>query len=203
MLMLDVHQPVEPTGAPLCSFSASGDSEALGFGERPTRAPAAHLSRYAGETRMIRPANRRRQMFLVKTPYWLGIGADALWAIGLLSPQAFGLLTGDDDFAPDWELRAVMAIGGVLMTGWTVLLLWGVRQPIQRRFLILVTAFPVVFGLFVVALMNVLKGNTYEIWILVKCPVLFISMIISYILADRIANDERKGLHAIRVEATP
>lgn len=144
---------------------------------------------------MTSPENRRRQMFLIKAPYWLGIGADALWAIGLLSPRAFELLTGNDDFAPDQELRAVMTIGGILMTGWTILLLWGVRQPIQRRFLILVTAFPVVFGLFVVAFLNVLKGNAYEIWIVAKCAILFISMIISYVLSSRIAMDEREGLH--------
>lgn len=137
-------------------------------------------------------------MLLIKAPYWMGIAADALWAIGLLSPQAFGLLTGNREFAPDWELRAVMAIGGILMTGWTILLLWGVRQPVQRRFLILVTAFPVVFGLFIVALLNVLKGNAYQIWVVAKCAILFISMIISYFLARRIAGNESEGLHSLK-----
>ena len=128
-------------------------------------------------------------MFLIKTGYWLGIGADALWAAGLFSPRVFGVLSGNQHFAPDWEFRAIMAIGGILMAGWTILLIWGVRRPIERRFVILVTAFPVVFGLFIVALMNVLKGNIYELWVLIKCAVLFASMITSYTLADRIAKE--------------
>jgi hypothetical protein len=81
-----------------------------------------------------------------------------------------------------------MAVGGILMTGWTFLLIWAIRKPIERRFVILLTAFPVVFGLFVVALANVLKGNTFEIWILIKTAILFAFMISSYVLAGKMAN---------------
>jgi len=77
------------------------------------------------------------------------------------------------------------------MAGWTVLLLWAVRRPIERRFVILLTAI-VVAALFVLALVNVLKGNTNEYWILIKCLVLFVAMLTSYSLAgrmDRTADD--------------
>ena len=133
--------------------------------------------------------NDQRAIFLVKLAYWLGIGADAIWAIGLLFPRVFALLTGSRNFTPDWELRSVMAMGGVLMTARTILLLWGVRRPIERRFVILLTAF-VVAGLCAVALINVLKGNTYETWILIKCPILLVSMIASYILAGKL-NEQK------------
>ena len=116
-------------------------------------------------------------------PYWLGIAADALWAVALFVPQVFGTLTGNPDFNPDRDSRLTMAIGGVLMAGWTILLLWAVRDPIQRRFVILLTAFPVVFGFFTIALIQVLEGNAFQIWILVKTMVLFVSMIASYFLA--------------------
>ena len=98
------------------------------------------------------------------------------------------MLTGDAAFNPDVQLRLTMAVGGILMTGWTFLLLWAVREPIERRFVILLTAFPVVFGLFIVALIGVLAGNTFEIWILIKNVVLFVTMIISYILAGKVAR---------------
>ncbi len=127
-------------------------------------------------------------MFLIKIAYWLGIGADALWAIGLLFPQVFGLLTGNPDFNPDLQTRLILGIGGSLMAGWTFLLLWAVRQPIERRFVILLTAFPVVFGLFVVSLIGFMEGNTANLWILIKNSILFISMVTSYILADRMAK---------------
>jgi len=35
---------------------------------------------------------------LIKTAYWLGIVADAMWAIALLCPRIFGILTDSPDF---------------------------------------------------------------------------------------------------------
>lgn len=128
---------------------------------------------------------QNQKMFLIKVAYWLGIGADALWAVVLLFPPIFGILTGIPDFNPDLLTRLIMGMGGTLMTGWTFLLLWAVKKPIERRFVILLTAFPVVFGMFIVALIGYLKGNTFNIWILVKTSLLFISMVTSYILAKK------------------
>jgi hypothetical protein len=121
-------------------------------------------------------------------PYWLGIAADALWAIGLIFPRVFGILLGNPDFAPDLQVRSIMGIGASLMIGWTFLLLWAVREPIERRVVILLTAFPVVFGIFVVALIDFLAGNTFILWILVKTTILFISMIASYLLANQMGR---------------
>jgi hypothetical protein len=132
---------------------------------------------------------QKRETFLIKVAYWLGIGADALWAVGLLVPQVFGILTGDPDFDPDSQVRAIMGIGASLMTGWTLLLLWAVRKPIERRVVILLTAFPVVSGMFVVALVGFLNGNTFNLWILVKSSILFISMITSYLLANQMNKE--------------
>ena len=132
-------------------------------------------------------------MFLIKIAYLLGIAADTLWAVALLFPPVFGVLTGRPDFHPDLLLREVMGIGGTLMTGWTILLLWAVRKPIERRVVILITAFPVVFGLSIVALIGFLNGNTANIWILIKCSILFISMVTSYILAYRVERDMNRS----------
>jgi len=125
------------------------------------------------------------QLWFIKFPYWLGIAADALWAAALLFPPIFGVLTGVDDFSPDWQMQSVMTIGGVLMAGWTVLLLWAVQRPIERRFVILLTAI-LVTAFFLLALVNVLRGMTNEYWILIKCLVLFVTMITSYSLSGRV-----------------
>jgi len=74
------------------------------------------------------------KLWLIKFAYWPGIATDALWAIALLVPPVFGVLTGIDDFSPGWQLQSVMAIGGVLMAGWTTLLDWAVRRPIYSRY---------------------------------------------------------------------
>ncbi len=75
------------------------------------------------------------------------------------------------------------------MAGWTLLLLWAVRAPIERRAVILLTAFPVVFGMFVVALVGFLDGNSSNVWILVKSVILLVSMSASYVLAGRFVTD--------------
>ena len=128
---------------------------------------------------------------MIKIPYWLGIAADALWAVALLFPRFFGILTGRPDFHPDLQIRLIMGIGGSLMTGWTFLLLWAVRKPIERRVVILLTAFPVAFGMFMVAIIGFLSGNTSNIWIVIKTIILIVSMLTGYILSDRIAKKEQ------------
>lgn len=128
------------------------------------------------------------QKYALIVPYWLGIIADAVWAVALFTPSLFGVLAGILNFSPNEDFRMTMAIGGILMTGWTILLLWAVREPIERRFVILLTAFPVVFGFFIVALIKVINGNSFQIWILAKTTLLFVSMIGSYILASRIVR---------------
>ena len=128
---------------------------------------------------------QKKRMFFIKMAYWLGILADALWAVALFVPQVFGILTGNSGFNPDIQVRLIMGIGGSLMTGWTFLLLWAVRKPIERRVVILLTAFPVVFGMFVVTLIGFLEGGTSSIWILVKTTILMISMITSFLLAGK------------------
>ena len=132
---------------------------------------------------------QNKKLFLIKIAYWLGIGADTLWAVVLLYPKLFGILTGIPNYNPDLLTRLIMGIGGTLMTGWTFLLLWAVRKPIERRMVILITAFPVVFGLFIVALIGYLEGNTANIWILVKTSILFMSMVTSYNLARNMNKD--------------
>ena len=128
-------------------------------------------------------------MFWIKIVYWLGIGADGFWAVLLLSPPLFGIIVGNPDFAPDMQVKTIMGIGGSLMTGWTVLLIWAVRKPIERRGVILITAIPVLIGLFIFTLVGYLNGNAGNIWILIKTVILFSLAVNSYFLACRIEKD--------------
>lgn len=128
--------------------------------------------------------------FLIRLPYWLGIIVDALWAVALFFPPLYGILIGNSNFNPDLQYRLTMSVGGILMVGWTMLLIWGVQNPIERRFVILLTAFPVVFGLFIVSLIAYIAENPSILWILIKTAFLFVTMFISYFLACKIANDK-------------
>ena len=127
--------------------------------------------------------------FLIRFPYWLGIIADALWAIALLFPPLYGILIGNSNFNPDLQYKLTMSVGGILMVGWALLLLWGGQNPIERRFVLLLTAFPVVFGFFFVSLIAYISGNPASLWIVIKTAFLFGTMVISYFLASKIAKD--------------
>ena len=131
----------------------------------------------------------KKTSFLIRSPYWLGIIADALWTIALLFPPLYGTLIGNSSFNPDLQYKLTMSVGGILMAGWTLLLLWGVQNPIERRFVILLTAFPVVFGLFFVSLIAYISGNPVSLWIVIKTAFLFVTMVISYFLSNKIAKD--------------
>ncbi|UCD88741.1 MAG: hypothetical protein JSW04_09745 [Desulfobacterales bacterium] len=123
------------------------------------------------------------KMLFIKGTYWLGIGADALWAVGLFFPSVFALLVGRPDFNVDLQVRLAMGVGGSLMIGWTFLLFWAVLEPIERRGVLLLTACPVIVGIFTMALLGVINGNTSSLWILAKTFILFIAMLCSYYFA--------------------
>lgn len=44
------------------------------------------------------------------------------------------------------EFKYAMRYGAPLMIGWTVLLFWADRKPVERKDILLITAFPVVVG---------------------------------------------------------
>jgi len=132
---------------------------------------------------------KKTKLLLIKIPYWLGIGADALWATGLLFPPVFRILTSNPEFNPELQTRLIMGMGGSLMAGWTLLLLWAVREPIGRRVVILLTAFPVVFGMSIISLIPILRGDSSNIWILVKTIILMVSMLVSYTLAGKMDTE--------------
>jgi len=127
-----------------------------------------------------------KRMIFIRASLWFGIVADFLWAVALLFPAVFGLLLGNSGFNPDTEIRLIMGIGASLMTGWTFLLIWAVRKPIERRVVSLITAFPVLTGLFIVALIGFLGGNSSNIWILTKTTLLIFCMVTSYVFARKI-----------------
>ncbi len=56
------------------------------------------------------------------------------------------------------ENRYMLVAGMTLMWGWTALLIWGDRKPVERRMLLLLTAMPVVILYFVGELVLFLQG---------------------------------------------
>jgi hypothetical protein len=127
---------------------------------------------------------------------WMGAAADALWAVALLHPHLYEALTGRPQLQVDMVLRLTMGIGASLMAGWTVLLVWASRDPVERRAVLLFTGFPVLAGLTAIALIGSLSGNMAGTWIVVKCAFLFVAMLWGYHGASIMAKAAEEGSDA-------
>lgn len=120
---------------------------------------------------------------------WTGVVADALWAVALGYPPLYGYLTAESLGQPELSLRLAMGVGASLMAGWTVLLAWTALKPIERRAVMLFTALPTILGLSIVTVIGLANDHTANLWILAKCGVLFVAMLIGFQLARSIAKE--------------
>ncbi len=85
----------------------------------------------------------------LKASYIAGAVADGLIGILMLLPGRMG----------ETEFRYPMGLGASLMFGWTALLLWAYRRPMERKGVLVLTIFPVISGLIVTAIWAVAAGH--------------------------------------------
>ena len=83
----------------------------------------------------------------LRISYWAGAILDVLAALSMLIPGLFAFSSRLPDFRPGPDYRYATGMGASLMLGWTVLLLWADRRPLERKGVLLITLFPVVAGL--------------------------------------------------------
>ena len=133
--------------------------------------------------------NEQTKIKTLRTICWIGVAADALWSVALVYPSLYGILTGQPQLQVDLSLRLAMGIGASLMMGWTLLLAWTAKSPVERKAVFLLTAFPVIFGLIIVATTGLINGNAVNIWILVKCSLLAATMLTGYHIANSITKE--------------
>ena len=88
-----------------------------------------------------------RAITLLRISYWVGAVLDAFSVLPLVIPIFGGAVYGIADLSVTMEYRFVSYIGASLMLGWTILLIWADRRPLERRGVLLITVFPVVLGL--------------------------------------------------------
>jgi hypothetical protein len=112
----------------------------------------------------------------LRISYWAGAVLDALAALSMLSPQLFAATNRLPDFHPGVEYRYAMGMGASLMLGWTVLLLWADRKPVERKGVLLITLLPVVLGL---VLNEVIAVRAGFLSALMTCPVWIVQAMIT------------------------
>lgn len=98
---------------------------------------------------MLREQNmsERKTIVWLRLSYWIGAVFDALVILPMLSPAIGGEMFGIPQFEPASDYRYAMRIAASLMAGWVFLLLWADRKPAERKGVLILTIFPVLFGL--------------------------------------------------------
>ncbi len=132
-------------------------------------------------------------LIFIRFAYWLGALMDFLVALSMTLYVFFQVNIGMDYPEPTNELRFMLSAGMALMWGWTILLIWGDRKPIERRLILFFTAFPVVLGLFTGELVLFLQGYSnqtvtqFAIFQSIRI-LLFIIFIIAFVFALKRSN---------------
>lgn len=90
----------------------------------------------------------RKKIIWLRVSYWVGAIADGLATLRMLFPKInHGV-----------EYRYALGLGASLMLGWTILLIWADRKPLERKGVLLLTAFPVCTGLLLAEIYAVISG---------------------------------------------
>jgi hypothetical protein len=84
---------------------------------------------------------------MLRISYWVGAVLDGLNVIPLVFPTLGGAMFGLTDFNPTPEFNYISYLGASLMLGWTILLIWADRKPLERKGVLIITVFPVVMGI--------------------------------------------------------
>ena len=97
------------------------------------------------------------KILLLRISYWAGAILDVIAFLIMVFPPLFALNNGLTNFKPGTDYRYAMGMGAPLMLGWTVLLLWADRKPMERKSVLLVT-FLVVLGEVTTEIFGVVTG---------------------------------------------
>ena len=88
-----------------------------------------------------------RRILWLRIAYWTGAILDGLLVIVMLLPEVELAIHGVKGIEIPGGVRYALAVGAALMAGWTCLLIWADRKPVERRGVILLTVVPVIVGL--------------------------------------------------------
>ncbi|MGE5775166.1 MAG: hypothetical protein ACM33V_03045 [Chloroflexota bacterium] len=97
-------------------------------------------------------------ILFLRIAYWWGVTADAVTAILMLFPNLF-LRAMSFNLAPGRDFAFGLSYCVPLMIGWTILLIWADRKPLERKGILLLTL-PIIAGYIAIELYAVSTGIT-------------------------------------------
>lgn len=104
---------------------------------------------------MVTPGGADRQASLLRIAFLAGAITDGIALVPMLVPPVATFLWGYRDHSESY--RFAMGYGASLMCGWTALLIWAHRRPVERRFVAALTVL-VIWGLVLAEVVAVRAG---------------------------------------------
>ncbi len=142
--------------------------------------------------------DEKNKIMLLRFSYWLGAILDGLFALDMSYVTLIGansiltnIFTRNEFLVGGLSYRYALGIAAGLMWGWTFLLIWADRRPVERKFILPLTVFPVVVGLLgnnVFAVLNGLVEFELMLLKLISQCSLIIIFLFSYFNARGIKN---------------
>ncbi|MBA4383109.1 MAG: hypothetical protein C0410_00080 [Anaerolinea sp.] len=83
-------------------------------------------------------------IFWLRASYWVGAFVDVVAGLIMSVPALYALFNQQTGFTATPAFLNVAWMGAPLMFGWTVLLLWADRKPVERRAVLLITLIPII-----------------------------------------------------------
>ena len=117
---------------------------------------------------------------LLRISYWAGAIVDGVAALAMIFPALGKKMLGLTNFNPGPDYSFAMGMSASLMLGWTALLIWADKDPRARKGILLLTVFPVIFGIVIAEIIVVASGliavgQMIPLWIMqVSLSILFI-----------------------------
>ena len=99
-----------------------------------------------------------KTIHLLKVSFWAGAIIDGIVAYLMLKTAVLGGTSSLTGYAPGIEYRFAIGVAASLMLGWTALLIWGGRKPMERKDILVLTVFPVISGIFIATVVTYKAG---------------------------------------------
>jgi hypothetical protein len=124
--------------------------------------------------------------------YYAGAAADALAVLPLCFPEIARAMFGLREAGTGGDYLYASRVAASLMLGWTFLLLWASRRPVERRGVLLLTLLPVLAGLIASSVLAVgsgfvAAGRMLPLWVFYASIVpLYVA---AYVIAGKIRGE--------------
>ncbi|MFW9989336.1 MAG: hypothetical protein ACFFC3_11830 [Candidatus Odinarchaeota archaeon] len=121
-----------------------------------------------------------KKIVFIRFTYWYGAILDFLVFLDMIMSIIFEFSVSLQNISLDSSYKYQTGMGAFLMLGWTILLIWADRKPIERKDILLLT-FPVILGILVMNFIYTYLGFFSAITLII--------FICAYFLARSVKSD--------------